>query len=150
MTREMIVETPTSARFLALVRKIDEYLLRNQTAARFGQPAVSLDKSPNGDAFIQKKLANGIRIRGTLKEAERLVILQIFLDPLRFWAWTRTLGPLDVFYMDPYGIEIFYKKKWGITLAQKIIPFRDTNEIHEIDRIEVSEVDGQRRPMRIT
>jgi hypothetical protein len=149
MQLEMIHNVPQNERFLALVRKIDEYLLRNQTAVRFGQPAVSLDKSPNGDMFIQKKLASGIRIRGTLTEAERLVTLQIFLDPLRFWAWTKTLGPLDVFYMDPFGIEIFYKKKWGISLAQKAISFRDTNEIHEIARIEVREVEGRRRPIRV-
>jgi hypothetical protein len=148
--QETIFETPQNERFLALVRKIDEYLLKNQIADRFGQPAASLDKSPNGDSFIQKKLASGVRIRGTLKEAERLVILQIFLDPLRFWSWTRTLGPLDVFYMDPYGIEIFYKKKWGISLASKSIAFKETDQIHEVARIEVREVEGQRKPIRIT
>ncbi len=146
----LMKQYPSNARLLALVRKIDEYLLRNQTAEHFGQPVVSLDKLPNGDPFIQKKLVNGIRIRGTLTEAERLVTLQIFLDPLRFWAWTETLGPLDCFYMDPYGIEIFYKKEWCISLDREVIPFKRTNEIHEIARIEVREVNGKRKPMRIT
>lgn len=83
-------------------------------------------------------------------EAKRLVTLQIFLDPLRFWSWTEALGPLDIFYMDPYGIEIFYKKEWCISLDREVIPFKKTNEIHEIARIEVREVDGKRKPMRIT
>ncbi len=147
---ERIREYPSNARLLALVRKIDEYLLRNQTALRFGRPAGSLDRLPSGDPFIQKKLINGIRIRGTLTEAERIVTLQILLDPLKFWSWTETLGPLDRFYMDPYGIEIFYRKQWYITLDRESIPLRKTNQIHEIARIEVKEVNGSRQPIRIS
>ena len=75
--------------------------------------------------------------------------LQILLDPLRFWAWTSSLGPLDIFYMDPYGIEIYFKKEWCISLDREVIPFRDTEEIHEIARIDIKEVSGQRKLLRI-
>lgn len=149
MTEVLMQEYQSNARLIALVRKIDEYLLKNQIAERFGQPVVSLDKLPNGEPFIQKKLGNGIRIRGTLTEAEQTVTLQIFLDPLRFWSWTKSLGPVDVFYMDPYGIEIYFKNEWCISLDQQSIPFKNTNEIHEIARIDVKEVRGSRRLLRV-
>ena len=149
MTAQIMEERPSNQRFLALARKIDEYLLGNQTAVRFGQPTGSLDRLDNGNLFVQKKLNNGIRIRGTLTEAERTVTLQTFLDPLKFWSWTRAIGPVEVFYMDPYGLEVYFKEQWAISLDAKVIPFKDTSEIHEIAKIEMREVNGKRRPLRI-
>jgi hypothetical protein len=138
-------------RLASLVQKIDEYLLGGQTASLFGTSAESLERLPNGNPFMQKKLGNGLRIRAQVENDSRTVILQIFLDPLRFWAWVNALGPLELFYMDPYGIEICMKKeRWAIVVdGIEILP-RKTSEIHEIVRIEIAEVDGKRKPMRIT
>ena len=138
-------------RLASLVQKIDEYLLGNQTAELFGTSAESLERLPNGNPFMQKRLGNGLRIRAQVENDKRTVTLQIFLDPLRFWAWVKALGPLELFYMDPYGIEICMKRnRWAIVVdGIEILP-RKTNEIHEIARIEINEVDGRRKPIRIT
>lgn len=138
-------------RLASLVQKIDEYLLGHQTANLFGTSVESLERLPNGNLFMQKKLGNGLRIRAQVESVSRTVILQIFLDSLRFWAWVKALGPLELFYMDPYGIEICMKQgRWSITVdGIEIFPSR-TNEINEIVRIEINEINGKRKPIRIT
>lgn len=52
--------------------------------------------------------------------------------------------------MDPYGIEIFYKKEWFISIDREVIPFKKTDDIHEIAKIEMREIEGYRKPIRIT
>jgi hypothetical protein len=141
-----ILERPANARLLALTRKVDEYLLKSQSGTR--QQAGSLGKSPSTE--IQKKHVSGLRIKGTLKEIEQRVTLQISLDPLRFESWTKSMGPVDVFYMDPYGIEIFYEKRWFVSIDSKVVPFKDTAEIYEMARIDVESRNGERTLLRIT
>ena len=76
--------------------------------------------------------------------------LQIFLDPLRFWSWIKNLGALELFYMDPFGIEVCFKKRWTIVIdGIEIIPPKDGGII-EIARIEIREVEGLRKLIRIS
>jgi hypothetical protein len=146
-----ILEVPGNARLLALVRKIDEYLLKKQRTPLSRQlPGSSGRPSSAEEESIQKKHVSGLRIKGTLKEVEQSVTLQIFLDPLRFETWTKSMGPVDIFYMDPYGIEICFDKQWWIAVDCKKVPFKTTSEIYELARIDVVNEDGERRPMRIS
>ena len=146
-----MVQKQENKRLTSLVQRIDEYLLGHQTASLFGTSVASLDRSPDGNLFMQKRLGNGLRIRAQVENDKQTVTLQIFLDPLRFWSWVKTLGPLELFYMDPFGIEICMKQgRWTIVVdGIEILP-RKTGEIHEIVRIEINEVDGKRQPKRIT
>lgn len=139
-----------NTRLISLVEKIDEYLLSHQTAVAFGTSVESLERLPNGNPFIQKKLGSGLRIRAQVENDKQTVTLQIFLDPLRFCSWTEALGPVELFYMDPYGIEVCFKKRWTIVIdGVEIIP-RNIDQIHEIARIEIREIDGKRTPIRVT
>jgi hypothetical protein len=149
-TAERIVEDEENTRLVALVRKIDEYLIKTHTADLFAMSAESLDRLPNGNPFIQKKMGNGLRIRGQLEKDKQTVTLQIFLDPLKFWAWTKSLGSVELFYMDPFGIEVCFKKSWQVSVDKKVVPLKESGDIYEAARIEVREVKGVRKLFRVT
>ena len=142
-----MIEDQENQRLVGLVRKIDEYLLRHQTQELFSSVTASLERSPDGNFLIQRKLGNGLRLRGELKSDKQTVTLRIFLDPLRFKSWTKALGPVEFFYMDPFGIEICYRDgRWKITVDKEEISWQDTNDIYEIACIEVRR-DGNKRKL---
>lgn len=139
-----------NTRLMDLVTKIDEYLLSHQTSELFGTSVESLERLPNGNPFVQKKTGAGLRIRAQVENDKQTVTLQIFLDPLRFKSWTDALGPVELFYMDPFGIEVCFKKRWTIVIdGIEILP-QETTQIHEIAKIEIRNEDGKRTPIRIT
>jgi hypothetical protein len=149
MIPERIVEDQENERFVALVRKIDGYLLQSQARELFGHQVASLERLPNGCLFIQKELGNGLRIRGVLEADGQTVTLRISLDPPRFRAWVDALGPVELFYMDPYGIEVYFKGSWQISLNKQALPLSDVGEPYELARIEVKEIQGKRRLLRV-
>jgi hypothetical protein len=147
---QMILEHQENRRFTNLARRIDEYLVSHQVAETFGTSAESLDRLPNGNMFVQRRTGTGIRIRAQIESDNPTVTLQIFFDPLRFRAWTDAIGPVELFYMDPYGIEVFYKEgEWKIAIDRDEIRPMDTSEIYEVARIEIKEVEGKRELNRV-
>jgi len=154
MKPKVMVEDRENLRLVSLVRKIDEYLLQRQTAEIFGQQAESRaglsERLPNGNLFVQKKLSHGLRIRAEIENDKQTVTLRIFLDPLRFNNWTKALGPVEFFYMDPFGVEVYFKAgKWAISIDKKVVPFKNTNEIYEMARIEVQTRGNARKLVRV-
>lgn len=149
MTPEVMVEDQENARFVALVRKIDAYLLQNQRRELFGEPTASLERLADGTPFIQKELASGLRIRAQIEQDKQTVTLRISLDPLKFQSWVDSLGPMELFYMDPYGIEVYFKDSWRISLDKQAIPLRETEEPYELARIEVKEIQERRTLLRV-
>ncbi len=146
MKPQVMIEWEQNQRLVDLVRRIDGYLLQDQHQDLFGTSAGSSDRSLSE---VQKKLGNGLRLRAELGNDKQTTILQIFLDPLRFWNWTKTLGSLEFFYMDPFGIEVYYKEgKWGISIDKVEIPWKNTDSIHEIACIEVQRIGKKRKLVR--
>lgn len=44
--------------------------------------------------------------------------LLICLDIPKFHDWKRKLGPVELFYANPFGIEVYYKENvWGISVG---------------------------------
>lgn len=147
---QVIQEHEENRRFTRLVRRIDEYLVGQQIAETFGTSVASLERLPNGNLFVQKRTGTGIRIRAQIESDSPTVTLQIFFDPLRFEAWTNAIGPVELFYMDPFGIEVFYKKdEWKIAIDRDEIHPKKKDEIHEIAKIRIEEIEGKRTLRRV-
>ena len=52
-----------------------------------------------------------------------IVTLQISCDPPRFKKWKADLGSVELFYADPFGIEITYRHgKWGFFIEGEKLP----------------------------
>ena len=69
-----------------------------------------------------RNLGCGLVLRAT-SDRLKIVSLQISYDPLRFKKWKEDLGPLELFYANPFGIEITYRhEKWGFFIEGEKLP----------------------------
>jgi hypothetical protein len=150
MKPTVMIEDQENWRLVELVRKVDSYLLGQQIKDLFETSAESSEKVRELKPFIQKKLGSGIRLHAQLGSDKQTTILRIFLDPIRFNAWTDALGSLEFLYMDPYGVEVCFKAdSWQISVDKMVVKLQNTDEIYEIARIEVQRIGDARKLVRI-
>lgn len=75
-----------------------------------------------GSLRISKILDCGLELVGESR-APRSATLQIFCDPPRFERWRDRQGNLDLFYANPYGIEIVLQRgSWGFFVDEQRLP----------------------------
>lgn len=142
------LEIKPSTSFWKLCQAMTQFIQEQVYRRQMGQPlAESLEKTPDGSLAVLKRLPCGLILKaGPDPEIQRTVNLRIFCDPLRFKAWRDSLGPLDMFYMNPYGIEVVLDQgsgRWGIFLENRELlldPERD--KIYELASIDIENGPG--------
>lgn len=94
-----------------------------------GLPLVeSLEKTPAGEWAVRKVLPIGVVLLSTPGPLDpenlqrKTVTLRIFFDPPRFRSWKDSVGPLDLLYMNPFGIELVKEResgRWGLFVDEQ-------------------------------
>ncbi len=67
--------------------------------------------------------------------------LRIFFDPPRFRSWKESIGPVDLFYMNPYGIELVKDReteRWGLFIdEQELYMDSSGDDLYELARFSI-------------
>ncbi len=144
---QKIFPGPLTKTFLQLCQSLREFLKEQVQRQMSGLPlAESLERTPDGELCSRKQLPVGIIFLATPNpEDPTTVTLRIFFDPPRFKEWKEAMGPMELVYMDPYGVELVLDRKlqrWGIFLdRQELHMDPEADEIYEIARFEIRESD---------
>lgn len=152
--RKIMLSDARTKSFLQMANRLDSYIQTHQKAGELQVQAEFLERLPDGRICAQKRLPLGLILRASpKKEDPSTTTLQIFFDPLRFRAWRKSLGPIDMFYSNPYGIEVVKEKQtqqWGIFLdTQEILLKLTDSEVYEAARVEIRGTHGGREVVRV-
>jgi len=87
---------------------------------------------------IQKKLDCGLILTGESVQA-KIATLQIGFAPGIFEIWRSALGPIELYYTNPYGIEIAYERDvWGFWVDERRLRLSlSSKEPYEMARLEI-------------
>lgn len=91
----------------------------------------------------ERRLPFGCLLRaGRKARGISTTILQIFLDPLRFEAWSQALEPVELMYMNPCGIEVVKQKngRWALYLdGEELLLNLKAEAPYEAARFEIND-----------
>lgn len=92
----------------------------------------------NGDLQTERILGCGITLTLTSVNP-KTASLRIGLEPNKFRLWMQSIGEVQLFYTDPFGIEIMLRDGvWGAFVGPHRLPFDLTRqEYHEIGTLEI-------------
>lgn len=133
-SRRIVHPDETTKGFLEEIGRLESCLQQGQEAAR---------KLPFGCLLRANRKTRGIST----------TILQIFLDPLRFSSWTRSIEPIELAYLNPCGIEVVKQPtgRWAVYLdGQELLLDLQADQPYEMARFEVSDtITGGREVVRV-
>ena len=144
---QKILPGPLTKSFLQLCQKLREFLEEQAQRQMSSLPlAESLERTPDGELCLRKQLPVGIIFLATPNPQDpKTATLRIFFDPARFKAWKGAMGPMDLVYVNPYGVELMLDhetQRWGIFLdRQELYMDLEAAEVYEIARFEIWESD---------
>lgn len=117
-----VSESKESLLFLKTCEKILAFLDRARLLSEAEQKKARVIQISPGSLQIRKELDCGLELVGESR-APKSATLQIFCDPPRFEKWRDRQGNLDLFYANPYGIEIVYQRgSWGFFIDEQRVP----------------------------
>lgn len=145
---QKVCQSQITMSFLTLCRKLGKFIQEQMRREQQGLPlAESLEKTPAGEWAVRKVLPIGVVLLctpaplGPQSPRQRTVILRIFFDPARFRDWTETIGPVDLFYMNPYGIELVKERetsRWGLFVDEQELYLNSSgNDIYEVAKFSI-------------
>ncbi len=132
--------------FLSLCSKLHRFLRRQIYRHQMSQPvAASLEKTPDGEFFVKKFLPVGLILVATpSREDPKITSLRIFFDPLRFVAWSKSMGPVKVAFFNPYDLEVSRnaeENKWYLVLDGKELNMDLTRQDpYEVAAVNIHEI----------
>lgn len=78
----------------------------------------------------------------------KTVNLQIFFVRPRFEEWKKRLGPVDLFYANPFGIEVIYRKgAWAFFVEEERLPIPTSEGRVEVARFQINQEGARRVPL---
>lgn len=96
--------------------------------------------APGEEVQTVRKLECGLELIASAKTTS-CVTLRICFEPPKFEAWRRNLGPVSLYFADPYGVELYYKEDvWGVSVGGNRCHFdRKREDTHDIALLTVEE-----------
>jgi hypothetical protein len=132
--------------FRGLCLKLHNFLQEQLYRQRMSQPtAASLEKTPGGEFYTKRFLPIGLILVATPSRSDpKITSLRIFFDPPRFKQWSESLGPIQLAFLDPYGIEVSRNDKeetWYLVLdGKKLNMDLGRDAPYEVAAIDIHEI----------
>lgn len=124
------------------------FLQEQHRRLKLNQPlASSVRPGPEG-LVTRRHLWCGLEMVATSADPTSAT-LQIFFDPRRFETWKKDLGPVTMFYADPFGVEITYRKgAWAFFVEERRLPTDfAAMEVREVARLQIEKKGTQNEPL---
>src|SRR5574338_25222 len=136
------------ALFQRMCQQLLEFFQEQHQRLKQNQPLASSVRRGAEGLVTQRRLECGLELVAT-SAGEKTATLQIFLDPHRFETWKKSLGLVTMFYADPFGGEITYRKgAWAFFIEERRLPTDfAAMEVQEVARLQIEEKGTQNEPL---